>query len=475
MRRSFTFRLALTVAGVGIAAAAITALLVNVAFGNRFDDYLSQQRQGRQEELVAALQDSYVRAGGWDTADLKSLSALALSDGGELRLIDSGGGIVWEPMATPEGQAMAEMHRQMMGGGPLGPEQSIAITVGGEQVGTAALRLPEPGLNPQDVAFRASVNKVLLLGGLIAGLLALGSGVILARRTVAPARQLTHAAQALAEGDRSHRVIVDTTDELGAMGAAFNKMAETIEDEDRLRRIFATDVAHELRTPLSILRTQVEALQDGISEPTPEVFASLHEETLRLTRLVEDLESLASAEAAHFSLKPRNIELMPVLEAVAGEFSGPFESKDVNLETEMEQVQARADSTRVGQIVSNLLSNALKFTPAGGTVQLSLRSEDPWVVIAVTDSGPGIPADEIQRVFDRFYRGKDLRAGGSGIGLTVVKELAVAHGGSAEAVSGPQQGTTITVRLPKASPGEPQEFTPPSHGRASLGTKGEHG
>jgi signal transduction histidine kinase len=219
----------------------------------------------------------------------------------------------------------------------------------------------------------------------------------------------------------------------------------------------------------------VEALQDGISEPTPEVFASLHEETLRLTRLVEDLESLASAEAAHFSLKPRNIELMPVLEAVAGEFSGPFESKDVNLETEMEQVQARADSTRVGQIVSNLLSNALKFTPAGGTVQLSLRSEDPWVVIAVTDSGPGIPADEIQRVFDRFYRGKDLRAGGSGIGLTVVKELAVAHGGSAEAVSGPQQGTTITVRLPKASPGEPQEFTPPSHGRASLGTKGEHG
>lgn len=473
MRRSFAFRLALTFAGVGIAAAAITALLVNAAFGNRFDDYLAQQREGRQAELVSALQDSYTRMNGWDDADLKSLSGLATSDGGELRLLNTEGDIVWEPTATPAGSAMAEMHRQMMGGGPLGPELSIPISVGDRLVGTVALRLPKPGLDPRDVAFRSSVNKLLLLGGLIAGLLALGLGVVLARRTVAPAREITQAAQALASGDRSRRVTVDATDELGAMGEAFNSMAETIEDEDRLRRLFATDVAHELRTPLAILRTQVEALQDGVSHPTPDVLVSLHEETLRLTRLVEDLETLASAEAAHFSLRPHNIELLPLLESATGEFLGPFESKGVSLGTSLRSVLARADATRVGQIVSNLLSNALKFTPTGGHVSVSLRAEAPWAVIEVEDTGAGIAAEDITHVFDRFYRGRDARASGSGIGLTVVRELAVAHGGSAEVQSNNAGGVTFTVRLLEASPDESGDFIPPSHGSASVESKGE--
>jgi signal transduction histidine kinase len=475
MRRSFAFRLALTFAGVGVAAALIAALLVNAAFGNRFDDYLAQQREGVQAELVRALQDSYTRMGAWDSADLKSLSALALSDGGELRLLDMDGNVIWEPTATPAGEAMAEMHRQMMGGGPLGPEQSIAISVDGRGVGTAALRLPEPGLDPRDVAFRSSVNRLLLLGGLLTGLLALGIGVVLARRAVAPAREITQAAQALAAGDRSRRVPVDTTDELGAMGEAFNSMAETIEDEDRLRRLFATDVAHELRTPLAILRTQVEALQDGISQPTPEVLSSLHEETLRLTRLVEDLETLASAEAAHFSLQPRNVELLPVLEDVAGQFAGQFESKRVAFETSLQPAPARADPTRVSQIVSNLLSNALKFTPPGGKVTFSLHAEPSWVVMEVEDSGAGIRPEEMARVFDRFYRGMDARASGSGIGLTVVRELAVAHGGSAEVESNDTGGVTFTVKLPEASRGEPEDFTPPSLDPASVGAKGESG
>jgi two-component system sensor histidine kinase BaeS len=473
MRRSFVFRLALTFAGVGIAAAAITSLLVNVAFGNRFNDYLAQERKGRQAELVRALEDSYARTAGWDAADLKSLSALALSDGGELRLMDMRGSIVWEPTATPEGSAMAALHRQMMGGGPLGAEQSIPILVAGTQVGTAALRLPEPGLNPQDVSFRAAVNRLLLLGGLIAGLLALVLGVMLARRTLGPAREMTLAAQALAAGDRSHRVTVDATVELGAMGEAFNQMADTIEDEDRLRRLFATDVAHELRTPLAILRTQIEALQDGVSEPTPEVMASLHEETLRLTRLVEDLETLASAEAAHFSLKLERIELTSILEAVAAEFAGPYDSRGVALVSDLDAVSAHADRTRVGQIVSNLLSNALKFTPPGGEVGLFLRAESPWAVVEVSDSGVGISPDEGSHVFERFYRGKDTRVSGSGIGLTVVRELVLAHGGSVDLSSNPRGGATFTVRLPEASPQETPSFTEPSHQNATLGAKGD--
>lgn len=451
MRRSFAFRLALTFAAVGIVTAIITALLVNLAFGNRFERYLAEQREGRQTELARSLEESYDRMRGWDASDLRNLSALALSDGGEVRLMDARGNVVWEPTATPEGRAMAELHRKMLGGGALGPEQHLPLVVDGERVGSLGVRLPAPSLNPEDVAFRSSINRLLIIGGFIAGILALALGIVLARRTLGPARRMTEAAQALASGDRSHRVAIDTTAELGAMGEAFNKMADTIEEEDELRRLFASDVAHELRTPLAILRTQIEAIQDGVSQPTPEVVASLHEETLRLTRLVADLETLASAEAAHFSMKPSDLDMRPLMEAVAVEFAGPYDAKGVSLETDLRPASAYADPTRMHQIASNLLSNALKFTEPGGRVRLSLRAEDSWAILEVEDTGSGISPEEFDHVFDRFYRGKDVRAGGSGIGLTVVRELVEAHGGRIQLASD-ASGTRFTLSIPGASP-----------------------
>lgn len=163
----------------------------------------------------------------------------------------------------------------MMGGGPLGSPERLPIEVDGTVVGTAIVRFPEAGLLPQDVAFRSSVNRSLLLGGIVAGLAALALGVVLARRSTAPARELTRAARALAAGDRARRVRYEAGDEFGDMAAAFDAMADTIEEEDRLRRDFASEVAHELRTPLTILRTQVEGLQDGVIEPTSPALASL--------------------------------------------------------------------------------------------------------------------------------------------------------------------------------------------------------
>lgn len=475
MRRSFAFRLAAAFAGVGVAAAALTAILVNLAFGSRFTGYLEDRRSLRQEQLAAALADSYVRMDGWDVADLETLAPLALMDGGTLRLEDAGGEAVWEANADSTGQAMAEMHRQMMGGGPLGPERSVSIDVGGETVGTAFVRLPEPGLLPQDVAFRSSVNRLLVLGGIAAGLAALLLGAVLARRATAPARELTRAARALTEGDRSRRVAVGTEDELGEMARAFNRMADTIEEEDRLRRAFAADVAHELRTPLAILRTQIEGLQDGVLSASPEALASLHDETLRLARLVADLETLASAEAAGFSLERRTTELRPVLEDAAREFAGPFEAAGVELRTRLADAVAEVDPTRIRQVVANLLSNAVKFTPSGGRVDLELRAEDDRATVRVSDSGPGIGSDELPHVFDRFFRGRGARAAGSGIGLTVARELVHANGGSIDVTSEPGKGSVFIVRLPLASRAPRSPFIPPSQGPATVGAKGGGG
>jgi len=471
MRRSFAFRLAAAFAGVGIAAAALTAILVNLAFGARFELYLEEQRTSQRDQLAAALADSYVRMGGWDDTDLEALTSVALMGCGTLRILDPAGAEVWKLSAADSGP-MAKMHRQMMGCTPLGAEERFPVEVDGALAGTAAVRLPEPGLLPEDASFRASVNGLLLVGGLAAGLAALGLGIVLARRATAPARELTRAARALTAGDRARRVTFEGPDELGEMARAFNRMADTIEEEDRLRKVFAADVAHELRTPLSILRTQVEGLQDGVIEVSPRALASLHEETLRLTRLVADLETLASAEAAGFSLERRAVALRSLLEESTREFAGSFDEQEIELSTDLHDVVVDADPTRMRQVVSNLLSNALKFTPAGGSTRLELRAGDGEAVIRVSDSGPGIPSDELPQVFDRFFRGRGARARGSGIGLTVALELVRAHGGEIEVTSAIGEGTTFVVRLPVASSPGQVSFTASSHRPAMVGAEG---
>ncbi len=473
MRRSFALRLAAAFAGIGIAAASLTAILVNVAFGSRFASYLDAQQQARGEQLVAILGDSYTRSRGWDTNDLRSLTPLAFMDGGTLRLLDASGGTVWAPSPDQLLGQMAEMHSQMMGGGVLGPERRLPITVDGKVVGTAVVQLPATGLLPQDMSFRAAVNRLLLYGGLAAGFVALLLGIVLARRATSPARELARAARAFASGDRGRRVRYDAPDEFGEMARAFNAMGDAVEQEDRLRRDFAAEVAHEVRTPLAILRSQIEAIQDGVVDPDAPTVASLHEETLRLTRLMGDLETLASAEASGFSLSPQRTALRPLLEEVTRGFQPRFDEAGVSLRSELDDVAADADPNRMRQVVSNLLSNALKFTPSGGSVELVLRPIGEQAVIRVADTGPGISSEELPHVFDRFFRGHGVRASGSGIGLTVVRELVEAHGGSIEVSSEPGAGTAFTVRLPGASSGSLGAFTEPSH--AALTLVGEGG
>lgn len=330
----------------------------------------------------------------------------------------------------------------------LGPAQRVPIQVDGRTVGYAVIRLPKAAQQPNAVAFRSDLVRRLLLGGILAALLSLGLGLLFALRATAPVRQVRGAARAVTTGDRSASIAIERSDEFGDVGRALKSMADSVEQEERLRQGFAAQVAHELRTPLTILRSQVEGLRIGVLEPTPEALDSLQEEVLRMSRLVADLQILGSADAAGFSLERTTIDLRESVEETVREFAGLFEGSEVRLETRLETVDAWVDRVRVGQIVSNLLSNALKFTPPGGLVRVELRGEDQWAVLKVSDSGPGIPTDELAHVFDRFFRGRGAQPSGSGIGLTVVRELAIAHGGDVEVSSEPGSGTTLTVRLP---------------------------
>lgn len=420
----------------------MTALFVNLTFGGRFDHYLHQQEASRQSRIVAALEGSYVRSGGWSTDDLGSTVAGLIMDGGSVRLLDASGKEIWSITSDdPSGH-----HGSMMGTtGDLGPEVVVPLDAGGA---SAAIRLPVAGAMPNDVAFRRSVNGLLLAAGVIAIAVAALAALYLGKRTSTSTRALTEAARAMAQGDRGRRVSVSSADEFGEMASAFNSMADAVEQEDRLRKAFAADVAHELRTPLGILQGQIEGIQDGVLRPDGRTVASLKDEVIRLARSVADLEAMAAAEAATFSMEIEPVSIDEVVNGVLDEFEGRLNEKDVNVHTHLLPARVEGDRTRLHQIVANLLSNAVKFVPPGATVAISTGTSGQEAFIRVSDDGPGIAADDLPRVFDRFFRGSEAKASGSGIGLAVARGLAEAMRGTIEAESAPGEGATFTVRLP---------------------------
>ena len=473
MRRSLVLRLTLAFAAVGLGTAALIAVVVNVAFGARFGSYVSAEQQARRGELVGAIAASYRHEGRFSSSALVSLDPLAAMADEEVSVLDTRGRLVWSSGPGASG-AMAAMDRAMMGTADLGPAVRLPVMVSDVRVGTALVRLPAAGPPPADQAFRSSIERLLLLTGIGAGLLSVLVGLLLARRVTAPVRALTSAARSLAGGERAARLRAGAPDELGEMAAAFNAMADAVEAEDVLRCSFARDVAHELRTPLGVLQSQLEALQDGLASPSAETLASLHEETLRLARLVADLETLASADGAPFDLRREMVELAPLVDAAVAQITGPMRDKGLSVETRLSEVAVDGDPVRLGQVVTNLLSNAAKFVPPGGTVRVSLSGDGTWACLEVADDGPGIVPEDLPHVFERFFRGRGARAGGSGIGLAVVAGLAEAHGGAVTVTSEQGEGTTFTVRLPQRAPGVRRAFAGSSPALRRLSPVGEN-
>ena len=451
MGSRYGVRLVASFAAVGAAGALLTALLVNIAFGGLLSGYLSEQQQSREQQLVTLLADSYARNGEWRTADLNALAPSVAMNGAEVKVENTAGDVIWDSGTSTAGMG-GMMGGGMMHGAVLGPAQRIPITVDDAVVGTAVMQLPSAGSLSVNLAFRDAVTRVLVLGGVGAGLIAILLGAVFARRATVPVRELTRAAERLAAGNRAVRVEHRSDDEFGAMANAFNSMADAMAEEDQLRRSFAADVAHELRTPLMILGSHLEAIEDGVIPLGPDAIRSLQEEAQRMSRLVSDLEVLASADAARFTLERRKTDLGDEARAEVAEFSPLFEEKRIQVAMDVDRAPVEADPTRLRQIVGNLLSNALKFTPSGGTVRLSVHRQGSRAVLQVADSGPGISREEIGQIFDRFFRGHGMRAAGSGIGLTVVRELARAHGGDVTARNGDAGGAVFTIELPLVEP-----------------------
>ncbi|MHB1928842.1 MAG: HAMP domain-containing sensor histidine kinase [Acidimicrobiales bacterium] len=289
-----------------------------------------------------------------------------------------------------------------------------------------------------------------MLAAGLALLVALGASVLGSRRLVAPVRSLTLATRRLTAGDRASRVgEIHATGEVAELATAFDSMAEKLEREDALRVALVADLAHELRTPLSVLQALLEALALGVVSLDHDAVASLSEEVGQLSRLIEDLRVLSAAEAAGLSLHSERVDLARVASNAIARLTPRFVKKEVGLSVSLTPAEMYGDPTRLEQIVVNLLSNAVKFTPSGGKVRVSVDNEGSHRRIVVADTGRGIAVEEQGMVFDRFFRGTASRdTSGSGVGLAVVAALVAAHGGSVDLDSSPGSGSTFTVRLP---------------------------
>jgi signal transduction histidine kinase len=308
-------------------------------------------------------------------------------------------------------------------------------------------------MGPSEEDFLDRLRWSLLLAGgvgaLAAGLTALLAGRYITRRL----RAVAESAGAIAAGDLSQRVGDASNDELGELAAAFNRMAESLASQEEARQRLVADIAHELRTPLAVLQAEIEALQDGVTQATPERFASLHEEARLLARLVDDLRTLSLADSGQLSLQRREEDLAGIAERAAAAVAAQARVKDVRLDLALQASLPRValDSDRIAQVLRNLLSNALRHTPSGGRVALALRAEDGRAVVEVSDTGAGIPPEALPHVFDRFYRADPSRSratGGSGLGLAIARQLVRAHGGDITVQSTPRDGTTFRFWLP---------------------------
>ena len=308
---------------------------------------------------------------------------------------------------------------------------------------------PEPHVS----RLAASLNRSLLWTGLAAG----AGGILLislvSRRALASVRALNVAAQAVGGGDLSQRVPARGRDEVGELGRAFNTMADGLENAERQRRNMVADVAHELRTPLSNIQGYVEALRDGLLKPDGPTLDAIHRQVVHLSHLVEDLKLLAETEAPDFRLNRRSDSIGDVIQRSIEAFRLRAEAKGISLRTDIpaDLPRVHLDRTRISQVMSNLLENAIAHTPAGGRVSVSTGVHDSEITVTVADTGEGIPAEELPYVFERFHRVDPSRAratGGAGLGLTIAKQLVEAHGGSIRAESALGEGSRFIFELP---------------------------
>ncbi len=462
MTWSLRSRLALSYVLVAVLSVLIVSALANGLLDSSFRSYLRDSQEKRAQAVALQLGNQLRADGGWDQAGLSAVGMAALEQGLLVRLSSLDGQTVWDATVHNSGLCVQMITHLAQNTTSRYPnwrgqytEALYPVRHSFRDVGRAAIGYYGPFfLNDEDLAFINSLNRLLLWAAVGALISAAGLGLLMARRITVPLERVVRATQAIAGGSRDVQITEKAgLRELDGIAAAVNDLSRGLRDQETLRRRLTADMAHELRTPLATLQSHLEAMIDGIWKPDAERLAGLHEEILRLNRLVSDLEKLARYEDDSGSLRRSELDLSALVEAIVRNHEPQFRAKGVALRFEQDggAKPLSADPDKLSQAVINLLSNALKFTPTGGEVAVQVACGPEGGEIRVADSGIGIGPEDLPRVFERFYRADSSRnraTGGAGIGLSIAKAIVEAHGGVISAASQPGRGTEFHIHLP---------------------------
>lgn len=435
---TLALRLALAFLGVALAAVAILAGLTAVFAARDVSGLARSQRSELTAAIAVAAGAAWERTGSWAGADLSPSLELAARTGADAQIRDASGAIV----AASQGYA-AQAGKPMF---------RTAVIVHGRRVGTMVVRFTGAGLSSADHALVVALLRALAATGGLAALVALVTALAIARRLSRPVARIISVARSMGGGQRDVRVgDVRAPSELRELATAFDQMADKLDRNEQLRRDLVADVAHELRTPVAVLQAGHEALLDGVAEPTPAELASLRDEVLRLAKMIDDLQTLSAADAAAMQLKRQRCDLADIAGAAADSLAARYDATGTTLERRLTAVEVMADPRWTHHLVTNLLTNALKFSPAGSRVTVTVGPDENEARLVVTDLGIGIPESDLPHIFERFWRGRQAsQIPGSGIGLAIAAEIAAAHGGQLSARSRPGEGTQMTLILPRA-------------------------
>lgn len=450
--RSVTVKLTLAFLFVSVIGVLLVAVFVRQQTQREFDRFVLDRYQ---IDLLDELSSYYARNNSWD-----EFSAILIRTPNRpghagafpapVTLSDIDGTVVYGGLHHEVGDQLSK----------AALKQAVPVELSDETVGwvlfTDAGTQLRQAESPES-RFLNNVNRAVLLGTIAALTIALIIGVILARTISRPVREVTAATKKVASGDLGFQVPVRTKDELGELASSFNKMSTDLDVANKQRRQMTADIAHDLRTPLSVILGYMESLAAGKMEPTPETFEIMYAKGLHVQHLIDDLRILALADSGELTLNVRPVVPAALLEhtALAHMIQAQEKSIEIRVDAAEDLPEIDVDPDRMTQVLGNLISNALRYTPEGGKIVLSADAGNNLVRLKVSDTGSGIHPEDIPHIFDRFYRSDSTRSqdtedSESGLGLAIAKSLVAAHGGSINVSSTLGERTTFTISLPSS-------------------------
>ena len=445
-----------------------TVFLVSALSGTfisrQFDEYVKRTQKEQADILAESIESNYdEKKGGFNLDYVHGMGMYALKDGFILRLYDKDGNALWDA----ENHDMALCHEVMNNittkmkekrPGLEGDFVTYAydLYVSGIKSGVLEISYYTPYyLNENDFRFINALNMILILVGAVALIIAVILGVMIARRITRPISGVIEATGKIAEGNYDVRVSVNQNEkEIHELAESVNHMAEALKEQEYLRRQMTRDIAHELRTPVTNISSYMEMMIDNVMEPTGDNLKSCYNELARLSGIIKDLDRLQNAELGEIALNKEKIDLTELTETILKGFETGFKDKKIKTEIIGSEVYINADRVRIGQVIANLLSNALKYTDENGNVSVTVSQKGNNAEIVVEDTGIGISSEDRNRVFERFYRtdqSRTRKTGGAGIGLSISKAIVSAHGGSIYCESTIGKGSRFVVTLPMSS------------------------